>query len=47
MGASFQKYTPERMMKKVEAIIRHYKLEEVKNALNAAGTNGPIQMKLS
>lgn len=27
-------------MKKVEAIIRHYKLEEVKNALNAAGTNG-------
>ena len=27
-------------MKKVEAIIRHYKLEEVKNALSAAGIQG-------
>lgn len=27
-------------MKKIEAIIRHYKLEEVKIALNAAGIHG-------
>jgi nitrogen regulatory protein P-II 1 len=27
-------------MKKVEAIIRHFKLEEVKDALTAAGING-------
>lgn len=27
-------------MKKVEAIIRHFKLEEVKNALSAAGISG-------
>ncbi len=27
-------------MKKIEAIIRHYKLEDVKNALNAAGVVG-------
>ena len=27
-------------MKKLEAIIRHYKLEEVKNALTAAGVQG-------
>ena len=27
-------------MKKIEAIIRHYKLEEVKNALTAAGVQG-------
>ncbi len=27
-------------MKKVEAVIRHYKLEEVKNALTAAGIQG-------
>lgn len=27
-------------MKKVEAIIRHYKLEEVKNALSEAGIHG-------
>ena len=27
-------------MKKIEAIIRHYKLEEVKNALSAAGIQG-------
>lgn len=27
-------------MKKVEAIIRHYKLEEVKNALSEAGIQG-------
>jgi nitrogen regulatory protein P-II 1 len=27
-------------MKKVEAIIRHYKLEDVKNALSAAGIQG-------
>ena len=27
-------------MKKIEAIIRHYKLEEVKNALAAAGIQG-------
>lgn len=27
-------------MKKIEAIIRHFKLEEVKDALNAAGVRG-------
>jgi len=27
-------------MKKVEAIVRHYKLEDVKNALNEAGIHG-------
>ena len=27
-------------MKKIEAIIRHFKLEEVKDALNAAGIRG-------
>lgn len=27
-------------MKKIEAIIRHYKLEEVKNALSSAGIQG-------
>lgn len=27
-------------MKKIEAVIRHYKLEEVKNALTAAGVEG-------
>lgn len=27
-------------MKKIEAIIRHFKLEEVKDALTAAGVNG-------
>ena len=27
-------------MKKIEAIIRHFKLEEVKNALTAAGISG-------
>jgi nitrogen regulatory protein P-II 1 len=27
-------------MKKIEAVIRHYKLEEVKNALSAAGIQG-------
>ena len=27
-------------MKKVEAIVRHYKLEEVKDALTQAGVNG-------
>ena len=27
-------------MKKIEAIIRHFKLEEVKNALSAAGIHG-------
>src|SRR3979490_1059428 len=27
-------------MKKIEAIIRHFKLEDVKNALNAAGISG-------
>ena len=27
-------------MKKIEAIIRHFKLEEVKEALNAAGVRG-------
>lgn len=27
-------------MKKIEAIVRHYKLEEVKDALTAAGVNG-------
>ena len=27
-------------MKKVEAVIRHYKLEDVKNALTAAGVQG-------
>jgi nitrogen regulatory protein P-II 1 len=27
-------------MKKIEAIIRHFKLEDVKNALNAAGIQG-------
>jgi len=27
-------------MKKVEAIVRHYKLEDVKNALNGAGIHG-------
>ena len=27
-------------MKKIEAIIRHFKLEEVKNALTAAGVQG-------
>ncbi|MES2788497.1 MAG: P-II family nitrogen regulator [Planctomycetota bacterium] len=27
-------------MKKIEAVIRHYKLEEVKNALTAAGVQG-------
>ncbi|MDB5337035.1 MAG: nitrogen regulatory protein [Planctomycetaceae bacterium] len=27
-------------MKKIEAIIRHYKLEDVKNALTAAGVQG-------
>ncbi len=27
-------------MKKIEAIVRHHKLEDVKNALSAAGTTG-------
>ncbi len=27
-------------MKKIEAIVRHYKLEDVKNALTAAGVQG-------
>ncbi len=27
-------------MKKVEAIVRHYKLEDIKNALNQAGIQG-------
>ena|SRR6056297_3433135 len=27
-------------MKKIEAIVRHFKLEEVKNALNEVGVNG-------
>lgn len=27
-------------MKKIEAVIRHYKLEEIKNALTAAGVQG-------
>ncbi len=27
-------------MKKIEAVIRHYKLEDVKNALTAAGVEG-------
>lgn len=27
-------------MKKIEAILRHYKLEDVKNALSAAGVQG-------
>ena len=27
-------------MKKIEAIVRHYKLEEVKNALSSAGIQG-------
>ena len=27
-------------MKKVEAIVRHYKLEDIKNALNEAGIQG-------
>ena len=27
-------------MKKIEAIVRHFKLEEVKDALNAAGVRG-------
>ena len=27
-------------MKKIEAVIRHYKLEDVKNALTAAGVQG-------
>ena len=27
-------------MKKIEAVIRHFKLEEVKDALTAAGING-------
>ena len=27
-------------MKKIEAIIRHFKLEEVKDALNALGVKG-------
>jgi nitrogen regulatory protein P-II 1 len=30
----------ERTMKKIEAIIRHFKLEEVKDALNAQGVKG-------
>jgi nitrogen regulatory protein P-II 1 len=30
----------QRQMKKIEAIIRHYKLEEVKNALSSAGIQG-------
>jgi nitrogen regulatory protein P-II 1 len=29
-----------RIMKKIEAVIRHYKLEEVKNALSQAGVQG-------
>src|SRR5260370_8874129 len=28
------------MMKKIEAVIRHYKLEDVKNALTGAGVKG-------
>src|SRR6516164_7391747 len=28
------------MMKKIEAVIRHYKLEDVKNALAGAGVDG-------
>src|SRR5438105_15654575 len=28
------------MMKKIEAVIRHYKLEDVKNALTGAGVDG-------
>lgn len=27
-------------MKKIEAVVRHYKLEEIKNALTAAGVQG-------
>ena len=27
-------------MKKIEAIVRHFKLEEVKDALNAMGVKG-------
>jgi len=33
-------YTRGRTMKKIEAIIRHFKLEEVKEALNAKGVQG-------
>src|ERR1700744_1662844 len=33
-------HTRENVMKKIEAIIRHFKLEEVKNALNAKGVQG-------
>ncbi len=33
-------HTRERAMKKIEAVIRHYKLEDTKNALSQAGIQG-------
>ena len=33
-------------MKKVEAVVRHYKLEDVKNALTAAGVQGMTVMEV-
>ena len=32
-------------MKKIEAIVRHFKLEDVKNALNQAGLQGDLPRK--
>ncbi|MEM9700817.1 MAG: P-II family nitrogen regulator, partial [Planctomycetota bacterium] len=34
-------------MKKIEAIIRHYKLEEVKDALSAVGVHGMTVSEVS
>jgi hypothetical protein len=31
-------------MKKIEAVIRHYKLEDVKNALTGAGLDGGLKL---
>jgi nitrogen regulatory protein P-II 1 len=40
LGAVEQSHIRGRIMKKIEAIIRHFKLEEVKEALNAKGVQG-------
>src|SRR5690606_22619820 len=37
---STAEYSKDSSMKKIEAIVRHYKLEEVKDALTAAGVYG-------
>jgi nitrogen regulatory protein P-II 1 len=39
-GPPSRAHEEERTMKKIEAIVRHFKLEEVKDALNAMGIKG-------